>query len=217
VIYNARGVDGLFDAYSANSDGSDPRCLTCAVPSLPGVGAATQRGASDASPDGNYMLLDVERGSHIGTVGATEAERGQGAYKDVWLARTDGTEAWPLTDITAPGQQAIGTIWPRFDRTGHRLANGVRAGDRARNPRAFFNAAYTIGYTFNWFYADDKHIAYFNSGLNQSARPAQIRRSRPGPAIRGSGTPAPRKRPQPASPSSRRLRARTHKRPTRTT
>jgi acyl-homoserine lactone acylase PvdQ len=35
-----------------------------------------------------------------------------------------------------------------------------------RNPRDFFNAAYKIGYTFNWFYADDKHIAYFNSGLN---------------------------------------------------
>ncbi|MDQ6605864.1 MAG: penicillin acylase family protein, partial [Actinomycetota bacterium] len=35
-----------------------------------------------------------------------------------------------------------------------------------RNPRAFFNAAYQIGYTFNWFYSDDKHIAYFNSGLN---------------------------------------------------
>ncbi len=35
-----------------------------------------------------------------------------------------------------------------------------------RNPQDFFNAAYNIGYTFNWFYADDKHIAYFNSGLN---------------------------------------------------
>ena len=35
-----------------------------------------------------------------------------------------------------------------------------------RNPADFMNAAYKIGYTFNWFYADDKHIAYFNSGLN---------------------------------------------------
>ncbi len=35
-----------------------------------------------------------------------------------------------------------------------------------RNPQAFFNAASHIGYTFNWFYADDKHIAYFNSGQN---------------------------------------------------
>ncbi len=40
-----------------------------------------------------------------------------------------------------------------------------------RNPQAFFNAANQIGYTFNWFYTDDKHIAYFNSGLNPVRAP----------------------------------------------
>jgi acyl-homoserine lactone acylase PvdQ len=35
-----------------------------------------------------------------------------------------------------------------------------------RNPQDFMNDAYQIGYTFNWFYADDQHIAYFNSGQN---------------------------------------------------
>jgi acyl-homoserine lactone acylase PvdQ len=40
-----------------------------------------------------------------------------------------------------------------------------------RNPRDFMNAAYNIGYTFNWFYADDKHIAYFNSGANPVRAP----------------------------------------------
>jgi acyl-homoserine lactone acylase PvdQ len=35
-----------------------------------------------------------------------------------------------------------------------------------RDPQDFFNAAYKIGYTFNWFYTDNKHIAYYNSGLN---------------------------------------------------
>ena len=28
------------------------------------------------------------------------------------------------------------------------------------------SAADQVGYTFNWFYIDDEHIAYFNSGLN---------------------------------------------------
>jgi acyl-homoserine lactone acylase PvdQ len=32
--------------------------------------------------------------------------------------------------------------------------------------RSFQRAASKIGYTFNWFYADPKHIAYFNSGAN---------------------------------------------------
>ncbi len=35
-----------------------------------------------------------------------------------------------------------------------------------RNPRDFMKAAYHVSDTFNWFYADDKHIAYFNSGAN---------------------------------------------------
>jgi acyl-homoserine lactone acylase PvdQ len=42
---------------------------------------------------------------------------------------------------------------------------------KIRNPQDFKNAAYQIQYTFNWFYADDKHIAYFNSGLNPVRAP----------------------------------------------
>jgi acyl-homoserine lactone acylase PvdQ len=40
-----------------------------------------------------------------------------------------------------------------------------------RNPQDFMNAAYHIGYTFNWFYVDDKHVAYFNSGQNPVRAP----------------------------------------------
>jgi acyl-homoserine lactone acylase PvdQ len=40
-----------------------------------------------------------------------------------------------------------------------------------RSPQDFFNAADKIGYTFNWFYTDNKHIAYFNSGLNPVRAP----------------------------------------------
>jgi acyl-homoserine lactone acylase PvdQ len=34
------------------------------------------------------------------------------------------------------------------------------------SPRTFQRAAAKIGYTFNWFYTDPEHIAYFNSGNN---------------------------------------------------
>jgi acyl-homoserine lactone acylase PvdQ len=40
-----------------------------------------------------------------------------------------------------------------------------------RDPRDFFNAAYHIEYTFNMFYADARHIAYFNAGLNPVRAP----------------------------------------------
>jgi acyl-homoserine lactone acylase PvdQ len=40
-----------------------------------------------------------------------------------------------------------------------------------RSPGDFFNAADHVGYTFNWFYIDDQHIAYFNSGTNPVRAP----------------------------------------------
>ncbi len=43
--------------------------------------------------------------------------------------------------------------------------------DAIHGPQDFFDAAYKIGYTFNWFYADPTHVAYFNSGLNPLRAP----------------------------------------------
>jgi acyl-homoserine lactone acylase PvdQ len=40
-----------------------------------------------------------------------------------------------------------------------------------RTPQDFFNAANHIGYTFNWFFANNAHIAYFNSGQNPVRAP----------------------------------------------
>ncbi len=121
IFYNSLGADGLWDAYSAAPDGGDVRCLTCTAPVLPGAGANTDRGVSGVDPQGDLMLLEVERGSHFGSIGAPQAAPGRGAYNDVWLARADASQAWPLTDIYAPGSNAIGTMWARFDHTGTRI------------------------------------------------------------------------------------------------
>ncbi|HEV7459442.1 MAG TPA: penicillin acylase family protein [Solirubrobacteraceae bacterium] len=43
--------------------------------------------------------------------------------------------------------------------------------DAIRSPQDFQHAVSKIGYTFNWFYADNKHIAYFNSGNNPERQP----------------------------------------------
>jgi acyl-homoserine lactone acylase PvdQ len=45
--------------------------------------------------------------------------------------------------------------------------------NKMRSPQDFMQAADQISYTFNWFYADDKHIAYFNSGANP-VRPSYV-------------------------------------------
>ena len=44
-----------------------------------------------------------------------------------------------------------------------------------RDASAFQRAAHKIGYTFNWLYADDRDIAYFNSGDNPQ-RAAGVKR-----------------------------------------
>ncbi|HMJ35325.1 MAG TPA: penicillin acylase family protein [Baekduia sp.] len=38
--------------------------------------------------------------------------------------------------------------------------------DKVHDAESFARAAYKIGYTFNWLYADDRDVAYFNSGNN---------------------------------------------------
>jgi acyl-homoserine lactone acylase PvdQ len=38
--------------------------------------------------------------------------------------------------------------------------------NQMKDPKAFMRSASKIDFTFNWFFIDDKHIAYFNSGSN---------------------------------------------------
>ena len=43
--------------------------------------------------------------------------------------------------------------------------------DRIRGPKDFQRTAGLIGYTFNWFYVDARHVAYQNSGYNPRRAP----------------------------------------------
>ena len=119
VFYNSLGSNGFFNGYSANPDGSDPACLTCTTPTFPTVGTETNRGVSDVSPNGQYMLVTVER--PISNEAATMSQPGKGGGNDVYLYTTNGQQSWPLTNIYAPGSIALGSIWPRFDRTGNEI------------------------------------------------------------------------------------------------
>jgi hypothetical protein len=119
IVVNRRGSSGLWNAFTIAPDGSDERCLTCTAPAFAGVGVATNRAASDVSPNGRYALLVVEKGAHPGAIGAGPTQPGKGVYNDIWLATIDGSRAWQLTDIPVSSQ--VGIIWPRFDRTGREI------------------------------------------------------------------------------------------------
>lgn len=123
VFGNRLGADGAWNTYAINlSDKTKIRSLT-AGNALYGT-EDTHRAVSDVSPDGKYMLVEVERPNHFPCFNATcvhaaEAGNGRGAYNEVWLATTDGSKAWQLSNIDA--DHAYGTFWARFDTTGNRI------------------------------------------------------------------------------------------------
>jgi hypothetical protein len=119
IIINRRLRDGMWGVFSIRPNRSGLRCITCLQPSFPRVGVATNRGASDLSPDGRYLLLVVEKGAHDGTIGETKTQPGKGVFNDIWLATLSGSRMWRLTDI--PVSDDDGIIFPRFDRTGHEI------------------------------------------------------------------------------------------------
>ncbi len=119
IIINRRGANHIWNAYSVLPNKTGLTCITCTRPSFPGVGTATQRGASDVSPHGGYVLLTIEKGSHPGNVGSASSDPGRGVYSDIWLSTLKGEKMWQLTDIPAASNRAI--IWPRFDRTGSQI------------------------------------------------------------------------------------------------
>jgi hypothetical protein len=118
IVYDRRGSDHLWDAYTANPDGSNEKCLTCNL-NVPGPGTGGQRGAYSVSPDGRYVLVSIE-GKHTGEPYGMENEApGKGSNNYIWLMRIDGSAAWQLTHEAQDGD--LGTMWADFDRTGNRI------------------------------------------------------------------------------------------------
>ena len=77
--------------------------------------------------------------------------------------------------------------------------------EKMASPAKFMKSACRIQYTFNWFYINHKHIAYFNSGINpvrsQAGRSEPARRRR---STSGRASCRPRRRCCPAARSTRR-------------
>lgn len=121
VYGNQRTASGAYQGVAVGLE--DPTKVRLLTQGNPLYGAQdTHRGISDVSPDGTLMLLhvvNVKRLPPWSNAHPDEARPGKGAYCDVWLATTDGTQAWKLSDITA--DRALGTFWARFDSTGTRV------------------------------------------------------------------------------------------------
>src|SRR3954463_5094983 len=80
LVYNRRGSDGSWDAYTARPDLSGEHCVTCSL-NVPGPGTKGQRGGSAVSADGKYLLASIE-GRHGGRYGAGVSDPGRGLHDD---------------------------------------------------------------------------------------------------------------------------------------
>ena len=96
--------------------------------------------AADSTPEGSETL--VRKRTKLGLVAARGTVRGRP------MAFTEMRATYFHEIDSAPGFLDFNTP------------------DRMRNADDFMRAANKILYTFNWFYTDDRDIAYFNSGAN---------------------------------------------------
>ncbi|TKJ18640.1 hypothetical protein A6V29_11270 [Blastococcus sp. CCUG 61487] len=160
VVQLGRGVDYAWSATSANHDNVDTVVVRLCDPA---GGPATVE--SEGYLDGD-SCVPMDRHVHeqvalptLGGIGAPQTLR-------FLVLRT---EQGIVQLRTTAGGEPVGVVLQRstYGRELDSVIGFERFGnpDRVRDAESFQEAAEAIDYTFNWFYADDRDIAFYSSGL----------------------------------------------------
>ncbi|MHB8416498.1 MAG: TolB family protein [Myxococcales bacterium] len=110
LAYEKTTPDGYDNVFIVNPDGTGESSPTYQNPLLPGKNV----GCPVWSPDGEYLVVDVEQAAYSGP--ASHATCGLGTYQDLWAITPDGQHVWQLTDV--PTAKDAGTMLPRFSING---------------------------------------------------------------------------------------------------
>ncbi|WP_026422716.1 penicillin acylase family protein [Actinokineospora inagensis] len=161
-----RGQDYSWSATSSSQDITDTYAVELCSPN-----------GSPVTKDSNYYLfrgqclpMDVveRKNSWYSSVGSTAPA---GSY----TLRSYRTKYGPVTYRATVGGKPV--AYAELRSTYMRELDAVTGFQKFNDPDAihsatdFQRAASHIGYTFNWFYADSKDIAYYNSGNNPVRQP----------------------------------------------
>jgi acyl-homoserine lactone acylase PvdQ len=169
LVELGRGEDYAWSATSAGSDLTDQRLERICNP----AGGAPQ-------PGGTYYLYQgqcVPMQHETFTETALPKPGGPGApaviQHDIYLTRHGIVQGW----TTASGGQPVAVVNQRST-YGHDVDSAVgflswAMPSLTHDASSWLNGASLIKYTFNWFYADDRDIAYFSSG-SLPVRPAGV-------------------------------------------
>jgi len=109
VSYGRAGADGSFDMFLANADGTNERPFD-----VPSAGWLPNRHhwIDEWHPSGQYVFAYIEKNDYVFEPDhvriPADAIPGYGAYTDIWVARTDGSQAWPL--VVTPNDYDGGVI-----------------------------------------------------------------------------------------------------------
>lgn len=121
LAYDLCGPDGYYDVWTMQADGSDRRCLTCAMDAV----IRHHVGQSAWHAEGRFLAAQVENPE---LEGYSEQRRGAGVSdfletpgiginNDIWILSADGAGAWPVTRI----KSRLATLHPHFSSDGRRL------------------------------------------------------------------------------------------------
>lgn len=113
IAYSMKGTDGYYDIHTANPDGSNDSCLTCAL------SPETDKHIAVPSwhPSGNWLMMTVEKPVHDGS--SFDALPGLGSYTDIWIMNRTATKKYMLVDIVNDNNH--GVIIPRFSHDGTKI------------------------------------------------------------------------------------------------
>jgi len=116
IVFDKPDPSGTYQLYTIGADGSNEQCVTCGQSGLP----PGHKGNPDWSPDGRYVVFEVEASSHPGS--ARDAMPGFGHFTDLWVWQTDTGAFFQLTNGAASGARVYGALHPRFSHDGSQLA-----------------------------------------------------------------------------------------------
>jgi Tol biopolymer transport system component len=123
IAFSLLGSDGYYDLATMRADGSDVKCLTCDIDSMPNKNI----GNPAWHPSGKYIIVQVEKMKHFGP--SFYSNPGIGYNCDLWVVTSDGKNAYRLTSIPtkrniASKTPVSGVLHAHFSPDGNRLVWG---------------------------------------------------------------------------------------------
>ncbi len=119
IVFDARNPSGDFQVFTMNPNGTNQTCLTCQRQHLQG----RHVGNPDWYPNGNYLVLQMEKAVHQGE--REHATPGLGINNDIWIMNAAATAFTRITNVP----EGMGVLHPHFSNNGQKLSWAERVAD----------------------------------------------------------------------------------------